>query len=226
LIGPTAGWSETVEYDYLSQYQFPFARNIISYVLGKCENLVGVMMFGHKAADNILPWLRDNYSKKILIQNMFLNHPQNIKFSYTLEHAQNYVETFRAIMSLLGVDIPPLDGHVQLRFLMSKKRTLEMCVCVEEFVDSAVLEAAASRKEMQTAAARAAAPARREMKAAAAAAAAARAAVKRNTFLLELAGSQPSCVLSASKRKDEKEGDAGGGGGSGGESGGEKEYVS
>ena len=183
------------------------------------------MVFGHKAANNILPWLHDNYSKKILIQNMFLNHPQNIKFSYTLEHARNYVETFRAIMALLGVDIPPLDGHVQLRFLMSKKRTLEMCVCVEEFVDSAVLEAAASRKEMQTAAARAAAPERREMKAAAPAAAA-RAAVKRNTFLLELAGSQPSCVFSASKRKDEKEGDAGGGGGSGGESGGEKEYVS
>jgi len=147
LIGPTAGWSETVEYDYLSQYQFPFARNIISYVLGKCENLVGVMMFGHKAADNILPWLRDNYSKKILIQNMFLNHPQNIKFSYTLEHAQNYVDTFRAIMALLGVDIPPLDGHVQLRFLMSKKRTLEMRVCVKEFVDSAVLEAVQQRTD-------------------------------------------------------------------------------
>jgi hypothetical protein len=105
------------------------------------------MVFGHKAANNILPWLHDNYSKKFLIQNMFLNHPQNIKFSYTLEHARNYVETFRAIMALLGVDIPPLDGHVQLCFLMTKKRTLEMCVCVEECVDSVVLEAVQQRTD-------------------------------------------------------------------------------
>jgi nitrate reductase alpha subunit len=42
-------------------------------------------------------------------------------------------------MNLLGVDIPPLDGHVQLRFLLTKKRTLEMMECVEEFVNSEVL---------------------------------------------------------------------------------------
>ena len=147
LMGPTSGWSETEEYSILSQYQFPFARNIIAYVLCKCENLVGVMVFGHKAADNILPWLRTHYSQKFLIQNVFLSHPQNIKWRYTLEHARNYVETFRAIMALLGVDIPPLDGHVQLRFLMAKKRTLEMCVCVEEFVDSVVLEAVQQRTD-------------------------------------------------------------------------------
>jgi hypothetical protein len=40
---------------------------------------------------------------------------------------------FRAIMALLGVDIPPLEGVVQLRFLMTKKCTLEMMECVEEF---------------------------------------------------------------------------------------------
>ena len=68
LMGPTKGWSKTEEYHYLSQFQLPFAKNIISYVLGKCENLVGVMVFGHKASDNILPWLRDNYTKKLLIQ--------------------------------------------------------------------------------------------------------------------------------------------------------------
>jgi len=50
-------------------------------------------------------------------------------------------------MALLGVDIPPLDGHVQLRFLMTKKRTLEMCVCVKEFVDSVVLEAVQQRTD-------------------------------------------------------------------------------
>jgi hypothetical protein len=49
--------------------------------------------------------------------------------------------------SILGVDIPPLDGHVQLRFLMSKKRTLEMRVCVKEFVDSAVFEAVQQRTD-------------------------------------------------------------------------------
>ena len=86
------------------------------------------MVFGHKASEIIIPWLRDNYANKLLIQgsDVFLSHPQNIKFSYTLEHARNYVETFRAIMALLGVDIPPLDGHVQLRFLLTKKRALEM----------------------------------------------------------------------------------------------------
>jgi hypothetical protein len=65
LMGPTSGWSETEEYRLLSQFQFPFARTIIEYVLRKCENLVGVM-------DVILPWLRTNYSQKILIQNVFL----------------------------------------------------------------------------------------------------------------------------------------------------------
>jgi len=129
LMGPAPGWLDTIEYRLLSQLQLPFAENIIAYVLGKCENLIGVMVFGHKAYDNIMPWLHTHYSQKILIQNMFLNHPQNIKCSYTLEHARNYVQTFRAIMALLGVDMPPLDGHVQLRFLMTKKRTLEMCVC-------------------------------------------------------------------------------------------------
>jgi hypothetical protein len=32
-------------------------------------------------------------------------------------------------MALLGVDIPTLEGVVQLRFLMTKKRTLEMMEC-------------------------------------------------------------------------------------------------
>ena len=68
LMGPPKGWLKTEEYRYLSQFQLPFAKNIIAYVLGKCENLVGVMVFGHKASDNILPWLRDNYTKKLLIQ--------------------------------------------------------------------------------------------------------------------------------------------------------------
>ena len=89
LMGPTKGWSETKEYHYLSQFQLPFAKNIIAYVLGKCENLVGVMVFGHKASENILPWLRDNYANNLLIQgsDVFLSHPQNIKWRYTLEHA-------------------------------------------------------------------------------------------------------------------------------------------
>jgi hypothetical protein len=69
---------------------------------------------------------------------MFLNHPQNIQWRYLLVHARNYIETFRAIMALLGVDIPTLEGVVQLRFLMTKKHTLEMMECVEEFVDSVV----------------------------------------------------------------------------------------
>jgi hypothetical protein len=51
---------------------------------------------------------------------------------------------FRAIMALLGVDIPPLEGVVQLRFLMTKKRTLKIMECVEEFVDSEVLKGCAT----------------------------------------------------------------------------------
>jgi hypothetical protein len=105
LMGSTSGWSETNEYDLLSQLQLPFAKNIIAYVLSKCENIVGVMVFGQKAYDNILPWLCTHYSQKFLIQNVLLSHPQNIKWRYTFEHAQNYIETFRAIMNLLGVDI-------------------------------------------------------------------------------------------------------------------------
>jgi hypothetical protein len=147
LMGPTIGWSDTIEYRLLSQLQLPFAENIIEYVLRKCENLVGVMVFGHKAYDNIMPWLRTHYSQKFLIQNMFLNHPQNIQWSYLLEHARNYVETFRAIMALLGVDIPSLDGHVQLRFLMTKKRSLEMMERVEGFVNSEVLESVQQRTD-------------------------------------------------------------------------------
>jgi len=152
-MGPTSGWSETEEYRLLSQFQLPFARHIIAYVLRtcdnlrKCDNLVGVMVFGHKAAHNILPWMRMNFSQKFLIQNVFLSHPQNIQWRYTYDHAQNYVETFCAIMNLLGVDIPPLDGLVQLRFLMTKKRTMEMMECVEEFVDSEVLEAVQQRTD-------------------------------------------------------------------------------
>jgi hypothetical protein len=103
------------------------------------------MVFGHKAYDNIMPWLRTHYSQNFLIQDMFLNHPQNIQWSYLLEHAQNFIETFRAIMNLLGVDIPPLEGVVQLRFLMTKKRTLDMMECVEGFVNSEVLEAVQKR---------------------------------------------------------------------------------
>ena len=211
LMGPTSGWSKTEEYHLLLQFQLPFARNIIAYVLRKCKNLVGVMVFGHKAANNILTWLCMNFSQKFLIQNMFLSHPQNIKWRYTLEHARNYVETFRAIMNLLGVDIPPLERVVQLRFLMSKKCTLEMMECVEEFVDGEVLEAVCQRIEMvkiarmakvqeiteaaEEAAVAAAAKMAQWMKEiTAAAAAAAAAAGKRMAFVIN-AESLPSCIL-------------------------------
>ena len=50
-------------------------------------------------------------------------------------------------MNLLGVDIPPLDGHMQLRFLLTKKRTLVMMECVDEFVDSEVLMAVQQRTD-------------------------------------------------------------------------------
>ena len=62
-----------------------------------------------------------------------------------MDQSRKYVKTFRAIMDLLGVDIPPLEGVVQLLFLMSKKRTLEMMECIEEFVDDEVLEAVHQR---------------------------------------------------------------------------------
>jgi hypothetical protein len=67
---------------FLLQFQLPFAKSIIAYVLRKCEHLVGVMVFGHKAAGNILPWLRRNFSQQILIQShgVFLSHPQNIQW--------------------------------------------------------------------------------------------------------------------------------------------------
>ena len=106
LMGPTSGWSETIEYRLLSQFQIPFVKNIIAYVLCKCENLVGVMVFGRQAADNILPWLHMNFSQKFLIQSddLLLSHPQNIQWRYTYDHARNYVETFRAIMNLLEVE--------------------------------------------------------------------------------------------------------------------------
>ena len=120
---------------------------ITSLCENQCENLVGVMVFGHKAADNILPWLRMNFFQKFLIQIVFLSHPQNIQWRYTLKHSRSYVVTFRANMNLFGVDIPPLEGVVQLRFLMTKKCTLEMMECVEEFMDSEVLEAVHHRTD-------------------------------------------------------------------------------
>jgi len=86
LMGPTSGWSETEEYDYLSQFQLPFVRNIIAYSW-QVRNLVGILVIGHNASDNILPWLRMKFSRKVLIHNVFLSHPQNIKWRYTLEHA-------------------------------------------------------------------------------------------------------------------------------------------
>jgi hypothetical protein len=147
LMGPTKGWSDTNEYHLLSQLQLPFAENIIAYVLRKCENLVGVMVFGQKAYDNIMPWLRTHYSQKFLIQNVLLSHPQNIQWRYLLEHARNYIETFRGIMNLLGVDIPPLEGVVQLHFLITKKRTLDMMEFVEGFANSEVLEAVHQRTD-------------------------------------------------------------------------------
>ena len=48
---------------------------------------------------------------------------------------------------LLGVDIPTLEGVMQLNFLLTKKRTLEMMECVEEFVVSEVLEAVQQRTD-------------------------------------------------------------------------------
>jgi hypothetical protein len=148
LMGPTSGWSDTEEYCYLSQFQLPFAKNIIEYVLGKCENLVGVMVFGHKASENILPWLRDNYTNKLLIQrsDVFLSHPQNIRWRYTLKHAQHYTKMFSKIMVSLGVVIPSfVDGMQLLRSFLTKKYTLEV---MEEFVDSEVLEAVRQRIAM------------------------------------------------------------------------------
>jgi hypothetical protein len=148
LMGPTKGWSDTEEYHYLSQFQLPFAKNIIAYVLGKCEYLVGVMVFGHKASESILPWLHDNYAKKLLIQgsDVFLSHPQNIRWRYTLKHAQHYIQMFSEIMVPLGVVIPLfVDGLLLLRSFLSKKYTLEM---MEEFVDSEVLEAVRQRIAM------------------------------------------------------------------------------
>jgi hypothetical protein len=105
------------------------------------------MVFGHKAADNILPWLRMNFFQKFLIQIVFLSHPQNIQWRYTLKHSRSYVVTFCANMNLFEVDIPPLEGVVQLRFLMTKKRTLEMMECVKEFVESEVLDAVHQRTD-------------------------------------------------------------------------------
>jgi hypothetical protein len=148
LMGPTKGWSDTEEYCYLSQFQLPFAKNIIEYVLGKCKNLVGVMVFGHKASENILPWLGDNYNKKLLIQgsDVFLSHPQNIRWRYTLKHAQHYTQMFSKIMVSLGVVIPSfVDGMQLLRCFLTKKYTLEM---MKEFVDSEVLEAVRQRIAM------------------------------------------------------------------------------
>jgi hypothetical protein len=148
LMGPTKGWSETEEYHYLLQFQLPFAKNIIEYVLGKCKNLVGVMVFGHKASEDILPWLRDYYNKKLLIQGsaVFLSHPQNIRWRYTLKHAQHYTQMFSEIMVSLGVVIPLfVDGLLLLSSFLSKKYTLEM---MEEFVDSEVLESVRQRIAM------------------------------------------------------------------------------
>jgi hypothetical protein len=105
------------------------------------------MVFGQKAYDNIMPWLRTHYSQKFLIQNVLLSHPQNIQWRYLLEHARNYIETFRGIMNLLGVDIPPLEGVVQLHFLITKKRTLDMMEFVEGFANSEVLEAVHQRTD-------------------------------------------------------------------------------
>ena len=106
------------------------------------------MVFGHKASENILPWLRDNYNKKLLIQgsDVFLSHPQNIRWRYTLKHAQHYIQMFSEIMVPLGVVIPLfVDGLLLLRSFLSKKYTLEM---MEEFVDSEVLEAVGQRIAM------------------------------------------------------------------------------
>jgi hypothetical protein len=52
------------------------------------------MVFGREAADNILPWLRTNFSQKFLIQSddLLLSHPQNIQWRYTYDRARNYVE--------------------------------------------------------------------------------------------------------------------------------------
>ena len=50
-------------------------------------------------------------------------------------------------MNLLEVDIPPLEGVVQLRFLMTKKCTLDMIEFVEGFVNSEVLKAVHQRTD-------------------------------------------------------------------------------
>jgi flagellar biosynthesis GTPase FlhF len=106
------------------------------------------MVFGHKSSENILPWLRDNYNKKLLIQgsNVFLSHPQNIRWRYTLKHAKHYTKMFSKIMVSLGVVIPSfVDGMQLLRCFLTKKYTLEV---MEEFVDSEVLEAVRQRIAM------------------------------------------------------------------------------
>ena len=82
----------------------------------------------------------------LAISDVFLSHPQNIKWRYTLKHAQHYTKMFSKIMVSLGVVIPLfVDGMLLLRCFFTKKYTLEM---MEEFVDSEVLEAVRQRIAM------------------------------------------------------------------------------
>ncbi len=75
--------------------------------------------------------------------NVFLSHPQNIRWRYTLKHAQHYIQIICEIMVPLGVVIPLInDGLLLLRSFLTKKYTLEM---MEEFVDSEVLGAVRQR---------------------------------------------------------------------------------
>ena len=69
------GWSDTKEYSLISQYQLPFAKNIMAYVLSRCKNLWCHGVWGQSKQ------IHSTMVILLLIQSEdnFLSHPQNIK---------------------------------------------------------------------------------------------------------------------------------------------------
>jgi hypothetical protein len=98
--GP-ASWSTEFneEYKAMAEYQRDAVRDLIMEVAGKCEELVGFLVFGGNAKASILEWARETFGKRgIYVQSsdILLTHGQNIGLRRAHpKNAMNMIQTFR-----------------------------------------------------------------------------------------------------------------------------------
>ena len=85
-------------------------KNLIEAIVEKCDNLISLVFYGHKAKDYLLEWAYETFSGRgIYLQpkNTLFEHPQNIGLRWVNpDNAIDMVEILRNIFALTGADVP------------------------------------------------------------------------------------------------------------------------